>query len=402
MAFENVVVAGIGETAKHRPSRRNDQPYHTLEEYFRDAADLTLADAGLEWGDVDGLGVARPSTETPYRYPLMLAETLGFEDLHWLTTTDHCGGQGVPLLAQAAMAVDSGMVDSILCLGADTPKHPEKGSGEVFPRDPRGFAREYVDPFGLQGANALLAMAQRRHMDRHGTTVEQLGELYVAQRAGATRNPLAYFDEPVGLAEYVDSPMIADPVRLFDCVLPVNAGFGFLLTTPDIATDLGVEPVSIRGVGNSHNPEVAPRREFTAMGIGTAGERAFGMAGLGPGEMDFLQLYDDYPIVELMQLEELGYTEPGEGGAFLERTDLAHDGDLPINTGGGQLCVGQAGVGGAAFVQVLEAVRQLRGDGGDRQVPGAERGLVTGVGAGQYGKNLTAHSVAVLERGVPS
>jgi acetyl-CoA acetyltransferase len=402
MAFENVVVAGIGETAKHRPSRRNDQPYHTLEEYFRDAADLTLADAGLEWGDVDGLGVARPSTETPYRYPLMLAETLGFEDLHWLTTTDHCGGQGVPLLAQAAMAVDSGMVDSILCLGADTPKHPEKGSGEVFPRDPRGFAREYVDPFGLQGANALLAMAQRRHMDRHGTTVEQLGELYVAQRAGATRNPLAYFDEPVGLAEYVDSPMIADPVRLFDCVLPVNAGFGFLLTTPDIATDLGVEPVSIRGVGNSHNPEVAPRREFTAMGIGTAGERAFGMAGLGPEDMDFLQLYDDYPIVELMQLEELGYTEPGEGGAFLERTDLAHDGDLPINTGGGQLCVGQAGVGGAAFVQVLEAVRQLRGDGGDRQVPGAERGLVTGVGAGQYGKNLTAHSVAVLERGVPS
>jgi acetyl-CoA acetyltransferase len=402
MAFENVVVAGIGETAKHRPSRRNDQPYHTLEEYFRDAADLTLADAGLEWGDVDGLGVARPSTETPYRYPLMLAETLGFEDLHWLTTTDHCGGQGVPLLAQAAMAVDSGMVDSILCLGADTPKHPEKGSGEVFPRDPRGFAREYVDPFGLQGANALLAMAQRRHMDRHGTTVEQLGELYVAQRAGATRNPLAYFDEPVGLAEYVDSPMIADPVRLFDCVLPVNAGFGFLLMTPDIATDLGVEPVSIRGVGNSHNPEVAPRREFTAMGIGTAGERAFGMAGLGPEDMDFLQLYDDYPIVELMQLEELGYTEPGEGGAFLERTDLAHDGDLPINTGGGQLCVGQAGVGGAAFVQVLEAVRQLRGDGGDRQVPGAERGLVTGVGAGQYGKNLTAHSVAVLERGVPS
>jgi len=402
MAFENVVVAGIGETAKHRPSRRNDQPYHTLEEYFRDAADLTLADAGLEWGDVDGLGVARPSTETPYRYPLMLAETLGFEDLHWLTTTDHCGGQGVPLLAQAAMAVDSGMVDSILCLGADTPKHPEKGSGEVFPRDPRGFAREYVDPFGLQGANALLAMAQRRHMDRHGTTVEQLGELYVAQRAGATRNPLAYFDEPVGLAEYVDSPMIADPVRLFDCVLPVNAGFGFLLTTPDIATDLGVEPVSIRGVGNSHNPEVAPRREFTAMGIGTAGERAFGMAGFGPEDMDFLQLYDDYPIVELMQLEELGYTEPGEGGAFLERTDLAHDGDLPINTGGGQLCVGQAGVGGAAFVQVLEAVRQLRGDGGDRQVPGAERGLVTGVGAGQYGKNLTAHSVAVLERGVPS
>jgi acetyl-CoA acetyltransferase len=402
MAFDDVVVAGIGETAKSRPSRRNDQPYHTLEEYFRAAADLTLDDAGLDWRDVDGLGVARPSTETPHRYPLMVAETLGFEDLRWLTTTDHCGGQGVPLLAQAAMAVDAGMVESVLCLGADTPKHPEKGSGEILSRDPRGFVREYVDPFGLQGANALLAMAQRRHMDRFGTTVEQLGELYVTQREHATRNPLAYFDEPVALEEYVDSEMIADPIRLFDCVLPVNAGFGFLLTTPDLATELGVEPVSLRGVGNSHNPEVAPRREFTAMGIGTAGERAFEMAGTSAAEMDFLQLYDDYPIVELMQMEELGYTERGEGGEFLERTDLAYDGDLPVNTGGGQLCAGQAGIGGAAFVQVLEAVRQLRGDAGDRQVPDAETGLVTGVGARQYGKNLTAHSVAVLERGTPA
>ena len=138
------------------------------------------------------------------------------------------------------------------------------------------------------------------------------------------------------------------------------------------------------------------------MGIDAAGERAFGMAGLAPDDMDFLQLYDDYPIVELIQLEELGYTERGEGGGFLERTDFTHGGDLPVNTGGGQLCAGQAGIGGAAFVQVLEAVRQLRGDGGDRQVPDAERGLVTGVGAAQYGKNLTAHSVAVLERGVPA
>ena len=399
MPFEDAVVAGIGETEKSRPSRGNDQPYHTLEEYFRMAADLTLADAGLDWRDVDGLGVARPSTRTPHRYSVMLAETLGFEDLRWLTCTDHCGGQGIPLLAQAAMAVDAGVVESVLCLGADTPKHPEKGSGEVFPRDPRGFRREYVDPFGMQGPNAMLAMAQRRHMDRFGTTVEQLGELYVTQREHATRNPLAYFDDPVTLDEYVGSEMLADPIRLFDCVLPVNAGFGFLVTTPDLAGELGVDPVSIRGVGNSHNPEVAPRREFTAMGIGTAGERAFEMAGLGPAEMDFLQLYDDYPIVELMQMEELGYAARGEGGAFVERTDLSFDGDLPVNTGGGQLCVGQAGVGGASFVQVLEAVRQLRGDGGDRQVPGAERGLVTGVGGGQYGKNLTAHSVAVLERG---
>ncbi|MFW5956835.1 MAG: thiolase family protein [Natronomonas sp.] len=400
MTLKDVVIAGIGETAKHRPSQGNDQPYHTLESYFHEAAERTLDDAGIDWQGVDGLGVARPSTETPYRYPMLLAETLGFEDLKWMTVTDHCGGQAVPLLVQAAMAVDSGVVDSILCLGADTPKHPEKGSGEIFPRDPRGFDREFVDPFGLQGANTLLAMTQRLHMDRFGTTLDQLGRLYVTQRMHATRNPLAYFDEPTDLEAYRQSERIADPIRLFDCVLPVNAGFGFLLTTPERAADLDVGTISIRGFGCSHNPEVGPRRTFTRMGIGTAADRAFDMANLGRNDMDFLQLYDDYPIVEVLQLEELGYAARGGGGEFVETTDVSYDGDLPINTGGGQLCVGQAGVGGAAFVQVLEAVRQLRGEGGSRQVPDATRGLVTGVGAGQYGKNLTAHSVAILERGV--
>lgn len=400
MTFDDVVIAGIGETEKSRPDRESSQPYYALEEYFRMAAELTLSDAGVGWQDVDGLAVARPSTETPYRYPLVLAETLGFEDLAWLTSTDHCGGQGVPLLAQAAMAVDAGVVDSILCLGADTPKHPENGPGEIFPRDPRGFRREYVDPFGLQGANALLAMTQRLHMDRHGTTLDQLGKLYVTQREHATLNPLAYFDEPVTVEDYKNSEPIADPIRLFDCVLPVNAGFGCLLTTPDIAADLGADPVSIAGIGNSHNPEVDPLPRFERMGIETAGQRAFEMAGLERSDVDFLQLYDDYPIVELLQLEELGYADEGMGGDFVERTDFGFDGDLPLNTGGGQLCVGQAGVGGAAFVQILEAVRQLRGDGGERQVPDAEVGLVTGVGADQYGKNLTAHSVAIFERGV--
>jgi acetyl-CoA acetyltransferase len=402
MVLDGVVIAGIGETEKSRPSEDNDQPYHDLEEYFWKAAKRTLADAGLRKADVEGLGVARPSVETPFRYPMLLAETLGFEDLAWVTATDHCGGQGVSLLTQAAQAVESGVVDSILCLGAGTPKHPEKGSGEIFPGDPRGFRRDYFEPFGMQGANAMLAQVQNRYTERFGPVVDRLGELYVTQRRHAARNPLAYFDEPVDLAAYRESELIADPIRLFDCVVPVNAGFGFLLTSPETAEELGVEPVSIRGFGHSHNPEVAERPDFTKMGLETAARRAYEMAGIGPEDADFLQLYDDYPIVELLQLEELGYAARGEGASLIAETDFAYDGELPLNTGGGQLCVGQAGVGGAAFVGILEAIRQLRGDGGRRQVPGAERGLVTGVGAGQYGKNLAAHSVAVLERGAPA
>lgn len=398
MVFDTVVLAGIGETEKSRPGGASDDPDHDLEEYFRMAAERTLADAGLGWQEVEGLGLARPQAEWPFQYPMELAQTLGFEDLKWLTVTDHCNGQAVPLLAQAALAVEAGIVDSILCLGADTPIGPGDEPGE---HGSRGFGPNFLDPFGLQGANARIAMVQRVHMERYGTSIDQLGKLYVTQREHATHNPLAYFDEPADLEEYENSRMIADPVRLFDCVIPVNAGLGFLITTPEKASELGVDPVSLRGVGNSHNANAAPLRDVTAMGIDAAGERAFGMADVGPYDMDFLELYDCYPIIEAIEMEELGFCERGESGPFIEATDFSHDGDLPLNTGGGQLCAGQAG-GAGGFHQVLEAVRQLRGDGGTRQVPDAEMGLVTGVGASTYDSNFAQKSVAVLERGTPA
>ena len=396
MALSNVVVAGIGETGKSRPGPRSDDPWYDVEEYFGMAAKQTLADAGMGWQEVEGVGLARPGEEWPFQYPLELAQTLGFEDIPWLVTTDHCNGQAVPLLAQAAMAVESGVVDSILCLGADTPIHPDRGHDD---RDTRGITANFVDPFGMQGANARISMVQRRHMHQYGTTIDQLGKLYVTQREHATRNPLAYWDEPVDLEEYENSRMIADPVRLFDCVIPVNAGLGFLLTTPETADELGVDPVAVRGFGSAHNPETAPLRDITTLGIDKAAARAFEMAGVTAHDADFLQLYDCYPIIEAIEMSELGFCAADEVGRFLEETDFHYDGDLPLNTGGGQLCAGQAG-GAGGFHQVLEGVRQLRGDGGDRQVEDAEVGIVTGVGAGTYDYNFAQKSVAVLERGV--
>jgi len=398
MPLGNVVVAGIGETEKSRPGPGSDDPYHDVEEYFGMAAQRTLADAGLGWQAVDGLALARPQAEWPFQYPLELAQTLGFEDLQWLTTTDHCNGQAVPMLAQAATAIEAGVVDSILCLGADTPIHPDE-----MPEDPdtRGITPNFVEPYGMQGANARIALVQRRHMAEYGTTIDQLGTLYVTQRDHATHNPLAYWDEPVDRQEYKNSRLIADPVRLFDCVIPVNAGLGFLLTTPELAADLDADPVTVRGFGSSHNPETDPLRDVTRLGIDQAAERAFEMADVRPGDADFLQLYDCYPIIEAIEMGELGFYERGEMGEFLEETDFHFDGDLPLNTGGGQLCAGQAG-GAGGFHQVLEGVRQLRGDGGSRQVPDAGLGIVTGVGASTYDYNFAQKSVAVLERGVPA
>lgn len=401
MGFDDAVIAAIGETEKSRPSEDNEQPFHDLEEYLWMAARKTLDGTGIDFSDVDGLGLARPSIETPYRYPLMVADTLGLSDLNWITATDHCGGQAVPLLAQAAMAVDAGVAETILCLGGDTPEVPGRGAGEVFPRDPRGLQRNYKDPFGVQGTNAEIAHVQNRHAERYGTTPEQLGRLYVAQRQNAARNPLAYFDEPVELDDYLQSSLIADPIRLFDCVIPVNAGFGVLVTTPERAASITDAPVSIAGVGHNHNPTVPEDRRLTATGMEPAIRRASDAAGLDPTDADFYQLYDDYPIVVAIEMEELGLYAPGEAGQFLEETDFGIDGDVPLNTGGGQLCAGQAGVAGG-FLQVVEGIRQLRGEGGDRQVPDAERGLVTGIGgvSANYDGVLSANSAMVLEEGV--
>lgn len=400
MAFEEAVIAGIGETEKSRPSPRNDQPAYDLEEYLARAARLTLADAGLDADEVDGLGVARPSVETPYRYPLLLADELGFRDLAWITATDHCGGQALPLLAQAAMAVDAGVVETVLCLGADTPKVPGGGS-EVFPRDPRGLQRNYKDPFGVQGTNAEAALVQRRHEARYGTTPEVLGRIYVAQRRHAAANPLAYLREEVDLEAYLASEPIADPIRLFDCVIPVNAGFGALVTTPERAAELGGDPVSIAGVGHNHSPSVPRDEPLTTIGMEPAAERALGMAGLDPREADVYQLYDDYPIVVTMEMVEIGLCRPAEAARFVAETDFGVDGEVPLNTGGGQLCAGQAGVAGG-FLQLVEGIRQLRGEAGDGQVPDAERGIVTGIGgvSANYDGVLAANSVMVLEREV--
>jgi acetyl-CoA acetyltransferase len=235
-------------------------------------------------------------------------------------------------------------------------------------------------------------------MDEHGTTSEQLGEISVTQREHAVRNEKAYFDEPVELDEYLNAPPIADPIRLLDCVIPVNGGFGVLLTSAERAGELDVPPVSIDGFGECHNHDVHGTPDMTRTGIEIAGPAACEMAGIDPADADFVQLYDDYPIIVAMQLEDLGVCEKGDGGTFVAETDISYDGELPVNTSGGQISAGQVGLAGG-FLQLVEGVRQLRSEGGDRQVPGAQQGIVTGVGGVEYGKNLRSTNAVVLSGG---
>lgn len=392
--LDDVIVAGHGETAKRRPSTGDE--IWGLEKYFQLAAKETLDAADMDKTDVDGVGISIPLNETGAVYPSAIAETLGFENLDWLLAADHGGASATELLIQGALAVQSGVADVLLCLGADMP-HDPRAEGAFRPRWPRGYETNYLDPFGEQGANTRFALVQRAHMDQYGTTLEQLGKIAVAQRKHAVENPYAYFDTEITMEEYLESTPIADPIRLLDCVIPVNAGKGVLLCSRE-RYEASHPPVRIEGFGKCMvNHDASPVPDLTTTGIEQAGQQAREMAGADPSNADFYQLYDDYPVVVLMQLEDLGLCEKGEGGAFVEGARFDTQGDIPLNTSGGQLSAGQAGAAGG-FEQLLEGVKQLRGES-TQQLDDPEWGIVTGTGGLGFGKTLQNNNVVYLSRG---
>lgn len=402
LPFSDVYVGGIGETEKSRAQEARGESFHNVEEYFAKAARLTLDDADMEKSDVDGLGVVLPlATSTPIIYSNVLAETLGFTGLNWLVVSDHGGAGALELLIQGSMAVQSGVVENLLCIGADTPLHPGDDETAVIPRSSRGFDQAYMDPLGAQGPSAQIAMVQRRHMDQYGTTLRELGTIPVTQRHHASLNPLAYLRDPIDFEAYRDSPPVSDPVRLLDCVIPVNGGAGFLLRHRRSESTSPNPPVYMRGFGQClGNFQPANDYDITRTGVQRAGREAFEQASVDRDDIDTFHLYDDYPIIVLMQIEDLGYCEKGEGGRFVRSRSLRYDGRFPLNTSGGQLSAGQAG-GSGGYVQLLEGIRQLRGSAGERQVAGCRLSLVTGVGGLSYERNLQNTDVVILSnRGV--
>lgn len=396
----DVVVGAVGETEKSRAHADRGESMRSVEEYFRAAARLTLEGTGFSKDDVDGLGIVVPNQRETARYADNLAELLGFEDIDWLVVAEHGGASPTELLLQGAVAVQQGVVETVLCLGADTPKPPEGGETLPIPAPEHGFETNYMAPWGYQGPNSRIALVQNRYEHEHGIEPEQLGKIAVTHREHATRNPLAYMDEPITVEDYLDSPVLSDPVRLLDAVVPVNAGYGLLLTRAENVDRLSEPPVQIETYGKRMvNADTSRRPDVTTTGIARATREAFADTDLGVEEMDFYQLYDNYAVSVVMQLEDVGLCPKGEGGAFVERTDLSYDGEVPLNTGGGQHSSGQTGRAGG-FTGINEAVRQLTGRAEGRQVPDASVGLLTGLGGLSYEKNYQHTTTVVLRRGV--
>ena len=342
-------------------------------------ADL-LKVAGLKKDDLDGLSVSSftlaPDTA------IGLTQHLGLSP-RWLDHVPFGGASGIVQLRRAARAVQSGDADIVACIAGDT-NHVD--SFRLTLANFSQFARDAVYPYGAGGPNASFAFLTAYYMRTYGAKREDFGKLCVAQRANALRFPHALFKKPLTLEEYLGARPIAEPLHLFDCVMPCAGADGFLVLSEDRAKRLRLPYARLLGTIERHN---AFATDPVQMRAGWALDRAdlFDQAGVGPSDMDFVATYDDYPVITVMQLEDLGFCGKGEAPAFIGRHTFTWDGSFPLNTSGGQLSVGQAGAAGGSL-GLVEALRQLTRKAEGRQVADAKFGLVSGFGMINFDRGL--------------
>lgn len=365
-------------------SRKSEEAVLT---HYANAIRQALERAGLNKKEVRGFSI---TTQASPDFSPHVAEQLGLE-VDWVLNGDYGGAGGVMSVRRAADAIECGHLDLAVLVG-----------GNSFDRSlpnqrPLEYQRgNYVDVYGYGGPNSLMALIQRLHMEKYGTTLEQIGKIAVAQRENALNNPQALFRERMSMQDYLNSRMISDPIRLFDCVMPCSGAECVILASEDKAKKLTDKLVYlVTDAEISHYQVANMKPDKTTFGMKVVGDRIF--SELRHEDIDLLEIYDDYPIAVMIQIEDLGFCKKGEGGKFVDAHDLTYRGDFPVNTGGGELSVGQAGLAGG-FLHLVEALRQLRGEADGHQVEKAERALVTGIGWLNYGRNLGTTAALVMER----
>ena len=374
--IRRAVIAGVGHTAFGKLEGRT--AWHLEAE----AAAAAVADAGLRPSDVDGLLTDPGPTQgildgiTPHF--LRLGAQLGLDPAY--TGSEILGGAGsVAIVERAALAVQAGLCEVCLCVYGDNPL----SSAGAFQ-----YGRGDEAAFGFFGAVGLHALAAQRHMYRYGTRPEHLGEVAVAARAHAARTPHAQKRRPISMADYLVSEPLVEPLRKLDCCLVSDGAAAVLVTTEERAADLRRSAVRILGHAQAHSLSTyASPDHFDSLPAARCGPKAFGGAGLTPADVDVALLYDCFTIAVLLQLEDYGFCKKGESAPFVEGGRIGPGGSLPVNPSGGLLAEGYGG----GMLHVIEAVRQLRGEAGERQVPDAEVALVAGHGLG-----MNTHATLVL------
>ena len=371
------LIVGAAET----PYRRRAEPGTTTPGLLAEAFLGALASAGLRPKDVDGLGVASFSLAPDHA--IDLAWRLGLR-LRWLTEDPNGGAAALNMLAHARRAVEAGDANVVVLLAGDLLEARQfRGLVEGF----NAATRDHLAPLPFGGPNALFALLTQRHMHAHELARETYGKVAIAQRAWAARNPGAVYREPLSLGEYLSAPLVADPLRRYDCV-PIVAGADAV-----VVAAAGRAPVRIRALLASHNPD-GQEGDGLETGLVDVARELWESSALSPAEVDVVSVYDDYPALLLVQLADLGFVPDRDLGRFVDERLATHR--LPVNTSGGQLSAGQAGAAGGMH-GLVEVVRQLRGEAGERQVERARTGVVSGYGMTPYRYGACANA-AVLER----
>ena len=378
-------IAGLGITEQGKVYDRNAVGFAA------EAVRLALADAGLSRDDLDGL-LVNPglSWGDMGMASFQLQQAMGLRDLRLSASMNSGGATAATMIQYAAQAIANGLCSAVACVFSDAPLKPPRTAGEAKggggSAGAYAFGRGLDAAYGQFGVNAMYAMVAQRHMHRYGTTNDQLGAVAVAERQWAHRNPAAQFHAaPLTLDDYRRSRWVVEPFHLFDCCLVSNGGLAVIVTSAERARDLRRPPVYLLGMGQGH-PGGDPVETLTS-GAPLAKETAFAMAGIGLADLDVVELYDCYTFTVIVTLEDYGFCAKGEGGPFVADGRIAPGGALPLNTGGGQLSSFYMW----GMTPISEAVIQLRGDGGARQVPDAEVALVSGNGG-----ILSTHATLVL------
>jgi acetyl-CoA acetyltransferase len=316
-----------------------------------------------------------------------LSEHLGLST-RWLDFIPLGGNCGVASLRRAARAVQSGDAEIVACIAGDTNHVDSFRQGTAnFSR----FARDAVYPVGAGGPNQSFAYLTDYYMRAYGAEPADFGKMCVAQRTNALKTPWAMFKKPLTMEEYLSSRLIADPVRLFDCVMPCAGAEGFLVMRRETAEAAGIRYARILSTIERHNAFQTDPIQFRG-GWAVDCDELYGQAGVKPDDIDFIETYDDYPVINLLQFEDLGFCAKGEAPALVRANTLTYDGSFPFNTSGGQLSVGQAGAAGG-MLGMVEAIRQLTRQTVGGAVPDAKLGLVSGFGMINYDRGLSSGAV---------
>lgn len=379
----SAVIVGVGETELGRVSNRTTMSLHI------EAARAAIYDAGLSKDDIDGVLCIHPVlAETP-RFHMFFSEQMGIFVKTLCDSLTIGGASPGHALQVARWAIESGQCKAVLVVGAEsllTGSGGDSGGGVASYATLGAHSLEFEYPYGAH-IPAFYALLAKRYMHEFGTTSEQLARIAVACRKHAALNPKAQMREPITVDDVLTSKAVSTPLRKLDCSLISDGGAAVVITSLARARDLARPPIHILGIGEAHSTyhmghlvKGGGGYDLVNTVCQVAAKRAFGEAGLSPGDVDVAEIYDSFTITAMIQLEEIGFCAKGEGGSFVEDGNIELGGALPLNTHGGLLSCAHPGVPGG-LLHMVEAVTQLRGDAGERQVSGACVALCTNASA---------------------